>query len=292
MLLEHLDRLYKFADAFGGRMPEIRRVVAYLIHYGYLSGDILAAGTDLAAALVKLRNAIQEFQRLAGIADEGLSAATLIKMTEPRCGCADVQRLGVEQARWRKNRLTYCVQAFVGGISQADQLDLIRLAWADWQAAADLSLTPTSNQATADIVISTGRGQGQGFDGPSGTLAWAYLPNGQDGQLTMRFDFDERWTKDNPQAGILFRNVACHEFGHLLGLEHSRVSSALMAPFYSQGIVSPRQSDDIPRIQALYGPAKATPAPTPPTPAPGPNPQDLTIVIKMAGTEVKSVVTY
>jgi hypothetical protein len=144
---------------------------------------------------------------------------------------------------------------------------LIRLAWNDWQAAADIVLTPTNSQQGADIVIATGRGPGQSFDGPSGTLAWAFLPNGSDQQLLMRFDFDERWAKDSPQAGVLFRNVACHEFGNLLGLEHSRQSSALMAPFYSPSIVSPQANDDIPRIQALYGKA-TSPIPTPPVPLP------------------------
>ena len=207
-------------------------------------------------------------------------------MGQRRCGCLDVRR-SVLDAKWRKRDLTYFVRDYVGGLSKGDVDDLIGLAWADWMAVADIRLTRVMDITGVDIIVSTGRGRADGFDGPSGTLAWAYLASGADDQLLCRFDMDETWLKDSPSGGILFRNVACHEFGHLLGLEHSTVSSALMAPFYNPAVVSPRQTDDIPRIQAYYGPST-----TPPVPGPGNVPPNMVRLTKAVKAGVHGDFTF
>ncbi len=71
----------------------------------------------------------------------------------------------------------------------------------------------------------------------------------------------------NPAAlGIFLENVACHETGHLLGFDHSRISSALMAPYYNANIAKPQQNDDIIRAVNYYGKpsTNSTPQPTDP----------------------------
>lgn len=232
----------------------------YLSFYGYLPSGSTSGAVDPDTRSELMADAVRKFQLIAGLPATGeVDEPTLNKMQQPRCGLMDVHRsITAESAKWRKTNLTYFVEKRVTGLSAGDVDDLIALAWKDWTDVADFKIAPTLDRG-ADIIISTGSGRGDGFDGPSGTLAWAYLPNGTDGQLLCRFDLGETWLKDNPSGGILFRNVACHEFGHLLGLEHSRVSSALMAPFYSPSITGPRQSDDVPRIVALYGKAEAPP---------------------------------
>lgn len=67
------------------------------------------------------------------------------------------------------------------------------------------------------------------------------------------FDAAEQWTINTYRGTNLFQ-VAAHEFGHSLGLSHSDVRSALMAPFYRGYEPSfTLDVDDIQGIQALYG---------------------------------------
>ena len=236
----------------------------YLTQFGYLSAGAVVTDTALS-------NAVADLQVLLGLPETGEPDARLVRalaMT-PRCGCPDILPIGlIGQVRaWGKKRLTYHVAEYVQGIDQDTQNQLLGEAWANWAAVADLSFEQVRSKQEANILISVGSGRQQGFDGPQGTLAWAQLPGGDDRQLLMRFDLAETWVVDAAQRGILLLNVACHEFGHLLGLDHSRQTQALMAPFYSPRVAKPQPVDDIPRIQDIYG--RPT-APVPPPPAPPP----------------------
>lgn len=63
------------------------------------------------------------------------------------------------------------------------------------------------------------------------------------------FDDAEKWSIKSFTGTNLFQ-VAAHEFGHSLGLSHSDVRSALMAPFYRGYEPSfELDSDDIMGIQ-------------------------------------------
>lgn len=255
--------LSKQAEISGLPMVDVEFGLKYIDHY-YIDPDKVTAFDDSA-----VEKAIKQFQVTFGLPVTGKLDATSVKVMRytPRCGCPDFQRLEVAAVKWGSKNLTYFFESYVSGLSKADQETLAELALRQWAEVADLKFERVTSKSQARLIFSSGRGPADNFDGPSNTLAWAFLPSGNsyDGQLLMKFDLDETWIKNPQDRGILYLNVACHEFGHMLGLDHSKVKTALMAPFYAVGITKPQNSDDVPRIRGLYG-APTAPLPPPPLP--------------------------
>lgn len=233
----------------------------YMEAFGYLEKS-LAGWRDI--RVEDVLKAVGLFQSWFGLKKTlQLDPATVKSMEWPRCGHADIARAHLPETtkvvehvaenlpRWTKTGLTYAFAKFVPGLTADAQRRLTSQAFEAWTKWINLDVRETTGKA--DIVIGTGQGARSNFDGPGGTLAWAYLPDGTDQPLEMRFDLGETWTDDPAARGILYLNVATHEYGHLLGLTHSKVASALMAPYYSPAVAVPQQNDDVARVQALYG---------------------------------------
>lgn len=263
---------------------QLKFSIDYLSFFGYIAVELLKN-----MSRKDLEKAVKTFQRWFGLKADGVvGPKTLRAMEIPRCGCPDVldadngvhkQYLKMQavieenMAKWNKTGLTYAVHSYVGGrLSKTRQLEIFAGAMKAWDDVCGVEIRPTGNVQRADLVLSTGSGRRHNFDGRGGTLAWAYLPNGRDNQLLMRFDLAETWI-DNPRdRGILLFNVACHEFGHMLGLTHSKKRGALMAPYYNPNVAVPQWDDDIPRVEARYG--KDTADPEPPSVDPDPDTPD------------------
>ncbi len=260
--------------------PEAQFALSYLDTFGYFEQS-LAGWKDI--RVEDITKAIGLFQAWFGVRKSlQLDPQTVKAMEGPRCGHPDIHRkhdakaqaikqfINANLPRWSKTGVTYGFASFVPGLTKDVQRKLAAQAFQAWTRYGNLDVTETTG-STADIVIGTGQGARSNFDGPGGTLAWAYLPDGSDRQLEMRFDLGETWITDPAQRGILYLNVATHEIGHLMGLDHSKVQSALMAPYYNVATSAPQQDDDIPRFQARYG-VRAAPPPPPPPVNPGSRP--------------------
>ncbi len=172
----------------------------------------------------------------------------------PRCGCPSFIRADGSLNKWGIDHIKYYIRNRDDDLEPQKWDEIIKEAFQSWENVTNLSFEQIEDES-ANVIIDIGKGQEYHFDGPMGTLAWAFLPPKDNftGQLLMRFDTDEIWSSSLSDKGILLLNVATHEIGHILGLTHSEVPKALMAPHYNPMIKEPQKDDDIPRIQSLYG---------------------------------------
>lgn len=261
----------------GNHTKDIPRLKAYLKKFGYLHypNETHAKDDDFDG---DLESAVKTYQKNYHIKPSGrIDAETISTMITPRCGVPDIvngtnymqPRDGKHETnssssrihtvshfsffrgspRWpaSKTRLTY---RLLPNFPVAGMPPIAR-AFRKWDVATHFTFKRVRANMRADIVIGFHRGDhgdGNPFDGPGGTLAHAFAPtNGR-----FHLDADELWSVP-PIAGFFhLETVAVHEIGHLLGLGHSSISSAIMFPSISAGEVKNLHADDIRGIKALY----------------------------------------
>lgn len=273
------------------------QIEEYLRTFAYLGDENpdpqmgeLQSHPDLQFAL-----AIRTFQRFAGLNETGVVDDDTVRMMRmPRCGVKDTLTMGGIARRrkryaassgdkWNKLHLTYRFRGYTPDLPRDTVRRVFVKAFEMWSQVSALTFSETSAVPDIWILFAAGsHGDRNPFDGPGSTLAHAYFPGSGIGG-DAHFDEDEQWT-DNTYSGTNLLQVAVHEIGHSLGLGHSDVQSAIMAPFYRG--YKPNFSldqDDIDGIRYLYGqggpdgrptsigplpsttPAFGTPPPPPPS---------------------------
>ncbi|KAJ7988124.1 hypothetical protein DPEC_G00320370 [Dallia pectoralis] len=161
--------------------------------------------------------------------------------------------------RWDKTDLTYKIMRFPWQLSKEKVRRILQEALRVWSDVTPLTFSEVMS-GRADISIDFTRywhGDNLPFDGPGGILAHAFFPKTHRAG-DIHFDYDERWTVGNSMGTDLLQ-VAAHEFGHVLGLQHSLVEGAIMSPFYSFSYPLELSDDDKQGIQYLYGPPLKAP---------------------------------
>uniref|UniRef100_H2ZEY6 Peptidase metallopeptidase domain-containing protein n=1 Tax=Ciona savignyi TaxID=51511 RepID=H2ZEY6_CIOSA len=246
------------------------QAVSYLRKFGHAPESNHMSGSLL--SLESLSESIRSFQRFAGLTITGeLDAETLNAMGKKRCGNPDIagtdnakrkKRYALQGSKWDHKHLTYKFVSYTPDLTRTETEAEIRAAFQLWEDNSGLRFSKVDNRQKADIEIkfaAGAHGDGDPFDGKGQTLAHAYFPSsGGDAH----FDEAETWVLGKVN-GVNLRLVAAHEFGHSLGLSHSDVTAALMAPIYNPKLTGLHR-DDIQAIQRIYGKSMVKPDIIPP----------------------------
>ncbi|XP_041854852.1 stromelysin-3 [Melanotaenia boesemani] len=182
------------------------------------------------------------------------------------------RRYVLSGGRMDKMDLTYRIFRFPKQMDPTRVRRVFREALKIWSDVTPLTFTEVYT-GKADINIDFLRswhGDNLPFDGQGGILAHAFFPRTHR-QGDIHFDNEEYWTLGNHMGTDLLQ-VAAHEFGHVLGLQHSPIQGAIMSAYYSFSYPLRLSEDDKRGIQYLYGrPPEVVPS-TPPPPPPPPTP--------------------
>ncbi|XP_054830434.1 collagenase 3-like [Eublepharis macularius] len=202
-----------------------------------------------------LEERIKEMQEFFHLTVTGKAdARTLEVMHQPRCGVPDAKyTLFPGMPKWNKKSLTYRINNYTPDLPRTKVDSAIAKAFTVWSDVTPLKFTKITRPADIEIRFgSRAHGDRYPFDGKGGVLAHAFAPGSGIGG-DAHFDEDEQWSDYNKEINLFL--VAAHEFGHSLGLGHSKARGALMYPTYTY--VNPNTyrlpADDRQGIQKLYG---------------------------------------
>ncbi|NEU95336.1 matrixin family metalloprotease [Bradyrhizobium uaiense] len=139
--------------------------------------------------------------------------------------------------------------SFLTGMFQTE----IREAFDRWESAANIDFHEVTDAAANQIRLGLSH-----IDGPNNIVGQEQNSYSAGSEIAsdITFDMDEGWHLVNGQlvsnGGVSFYDVALHEIGHSLGLDHYNISPAIMNAVVNPAVTDLTQSD-IDGVRALYG---------------------------------------
>jgi hypothetical protein len=248
-----------------------------------LVGRLVRLGWAVAKELVTPENiarVLEKYQEYHGLTSNVSAIARHLE--EPRfCALPEVAEARGQVCKWPHKDVTWTVIAGLRRVADADLVAAYAEAWARWARVCGVRPVYRSNDRTVNVLMGA-----RNIDGSMGVLAESQLPCGvgSNGQLQQWYDTGEAWViSDTPgQREIDLIRVACHEIGHVIGLDHipPSLGVALLNPTYSRNIKGPTGLD-VQEARSRYGDPDIA---QPPTPNPD---SEFTIKVRGSVTSVE-----
>ncbi|XP_072033803.1 collagenase 3-like [Amphiura filiformis] len=250
---------------------DLSEALNYMTKYGFLRSPGSVFG------YAHLVNLIKDVQFVLHVNQTGeLDDDTMTALRRPRCGVKDApveersveahvlkrnKRYTINWHKWDNRFIKYRILNYPtdSELTNAQVDEAVDRAVEQFSNVTRLIFKKITDNGYADIFIkfeSWNHGDGYPFDGPNGTVAHAFVPEGIYGDYDgdVHFDDSEDFTHEGEKGYNLYQ-VALHEIGHSLGLEHSWVDGAVMIPDYPGYNASyALTNDEIRALQLLYGP--------------------------------------
>jgi len=267
----------------GSRGLEVQKLYDYLKRFGYFPNESLTKFAAWRPAMAfdqedpdsfdeTMEQAVRLFQRQQGLKPDGwVGPKTLALLRRPRCGNPDVVPTaaatdpseGVTTSdsyeRWPLSYAAYSINSYTSDLPRDRCREAVLGALRRWAAVTSIAFTERSwpNEVAIGWFIGEHIFLHEWFESAGyGILGHAYPERYNGGpRIVGAFCFNdlESWSTNTPPSGTDVATLALHLLGHVLGLEHSDVTSSVMYAYYS----GPRREltpDDVRAIQALYGP--------------------------------------
>lgn len=243
----------------GAKQEGLRNVQEFLNRFGYVRS---MAAVEANALDDPTAFALANYQRFNQLPVTGeFDEATREHMTIPRCGHADLRQgvAFVTQCAWDKCGLRFAFDTGTNDIGGTGEFQAIRNAFQTWGSVVNVTFTEVGVNDNPDVRIGWRPAADPDHDMTGGVLAHADFPPGcsvitNTLPKPLHFDDEEHtWAIGAVASAFDVETVALHEIGHILGLAHSSVAGAVMAPTVASNFTKRNlTADDISGVQSLY----------------------------------------